>query len=568
MPAPRAPVAAALLVAAAAALPYARTLPVPYQLDDWFALVDDPAVHAADLSPGALAPAVQGFPLHRWLPRLTLAVNHALGGLAPAGYHLVNLVLHAVAALLALGLALEALARAAPDLAPDRRRRAALLAALLFAVHPLQTSAVTYVVQRMAVLAGLFALAALLAWARAGRAEGTRARAGWVGLSAGAAFLALSSKESAAALPLLVLAWEGLVVGDLPARLRRHALPVAAAALASLGVLWLAASRYPLERAPDSPVPDLALAERLLTQPRVLAHYLGRVALPWPGWLHLEYGVAPSRGLIDPPATLGAILLLVGLVAAVALLRRRAPAAAFGVALFLLGLAVEQTVLPLDLAFEHRLYLPLFGLALAAGWGLERALGARPAGPWPVAGPLVLLLAAGAVARNETWRDPVALLEQDVAAWPALTRPLLNLGAARYERGDLDGAEAALRRLVALDPGDARGWSNLCQVAVARGDAEVAVDAGRRAVAADPACFSCRQNLGAALLTAGDPAAAAEAFRGAALLAPGEVVAWVALSGAHLAAGQRGEALEAARRAVALDPASAAARQALARAAP
>jgi hypothetical protein len=194
VPALRAP-AAALLVAAAAALPYARTLPAPFQLDDQFSLVEDPAVHARSLAPEALAPAVDGFPLHRWLPRLTLAANHALGGLEPAGYHLVNLALHLAGALAALALAGRLLAQAAPDLEPARRRRAALLAALLFAVHPLQTSAVTYVVQRMAVLAGLFALLALHAWARARQAPGGPARWGWLAWAGVAAFLALSSKQ-------------------------------------------------------------------------------------------------------------------------------------------------------------------------------------------------------------------------------------------------------------------------------------------------------------------------------------------------------------------------------------
>jgi protein O-mannosyl-transferase len=571
VPALRAP-AAALLVAAAAALPYARTLPVPFQLDDYFSLVEDPTVHARSLSPSALAPAVAGFPLHRWLPRLTLAVNHALGGLEPAGYHLLNLALHLASALAALALAGEVLARTDPALDPSRRRRAALLAALLFAVHPLQTSAVTYVVQRMAVLAGLLALLSLHAWARARRSPGgegpsARARAAWLAWAGAAAFLALSSKENAAALPLLVVAFEALVVGGLAARLRRHPLPAAAAALAAVAAVALAAARYPLERAADSPVPALALGERLLSQPRVLLHYLGRVAVPWPGWLHLEYGLAPSRGLLEPPATLAAMLALAALVAAAWWLRRRAPVVAFGVAFFLLALLVEQTVLPIDLAFEHRLYLPLFGLALAAGWGLERAAArvgpGRRWGPWPVALPLLLLLAAGAVARNEAWRDPVRLLGQDVAAWPGLPRPLLNLGAALFERGDLPGAEAALRRLVALDPSDARGWSNLAQLAVARGDPAAAIGLAERGVEADRDCFSCRQNLGAALLLAGQPERAVEALRGALLVRPEEPLAWAAYATALRAAGRPEEALAAARRAVALDPASPAARQAL-----
>ncbi len=554
--------AAAVLVAAAAALPYARTLDVPFYLDDQFALVEDRGVHAAGFSAGELAPAVEGFPLHRWLPRLTLALNHAAGGLAPAGYHLVNLLLHAAASLAALALAAALLEQAAPGLDPPRRRRAALLAALLFAVHPLQTSAVTYVVQRMAVLAALFTLLTPHPGARAravpaGPWQG-RARAAWLAWGALAAFLALSSKENAAVLPLLLLAQEGLLVGGLGARLRRHVLPAAAALAVAAAGLALAAARYPLARAPDSPVPDLALAERLLTQPRVVAHYLARAAAPWPGWLHLEYGLDPSRGLLDPPATAAALLLLAALAGGAVALRRRLPVPAYGVGFFLAALVVEQTVLPLDLAFEHRLYLPLFGLALAGGWALERAAGARRAGPWPAAAPLLTLLLLGAAARNEAWRDPARLLGQDVAAFPHLTRPLLNLGAALLERGDLAGAEAALRRLVSLDPGEARGWSNLAQLEGARGRPLEAAGLARRGLDADPACWTCRQNLGVALLQAGLAAEAVEALRGAVAAAPDAAVSWSALAAALLGAGRLEESREAAARALALEPGAAA----------
>jgi tetratricopeptide (TPR) repeat protein len=319
-------------------------------------------------------------------------------------------------------------------------------------------------------------------------------------------------------------------------------------------------------------VSALPLADRLLTQPRVVALYLGRVLLPWPGWLHVEYGITASRGLFDPPATAAALLLVAGLAAAAALLRRRWPVPAFGVAFFLLGLTVEQGVIPLDLVFEHRLYLPLFGLALAAGWALERAadaVGRWPAaGPWPAALPLVLLLAAATAARNEQWRDPVRLYEQDVAAFPWLTRPLLNLGAARFERGDLAGAEAALRRLIELDPLDALAWSNLAQLAVARGDPSAAVQAAERGLAADPDCAPCAWNRAEALLQAGLAAEAAEAYRAVVAASPRVPDAWVGLAEALRLAGRGEEALEAARRAVALDPGSPRSQAALRRASP
>ena len=591
--------AVALLVAVAAALPYARTFSVGFQFDDVPNIVENPAVHALDLSARSLAPAVAAFPLHRWLARLTFAVNHALGGLAPAGYHAVNLALHVLTALLVFALAEELLSRSAAELAPPRRRRAALLAALIFAVHPLQTMAVTYVVQRMAVLSALFSLAALYGWARA-RRPGEERRAAWLGGAGLAAFLAMSSKENAAVLPLLLLAFEALVVADLPARVRRRPRIAGAAAAVAIALAAVAAVSYRSELGGDGALPPLPIVDRLLTQPRVLCHYLGRLLFPWPGWLHLDYGLLPSRGLLDPPTTLASILLIGLLVAGAVSVRRALPVVAFGVAFFLLALVVEQSVLPLDLAFEHRLYLPSFGLALVAGWGLERAGEGLRGGPWLVALPLVLLLAGATAARNEDWRDPVRLHAQDAAAFPWLTRSLLSLGAEYRERGELDRAEATYRQLLELDPGDARAWSNLAIVALNRQQPFTALGYARRAVDLAPRCAPCRYTNALALLAAGSTDLALEAYRTAVTVTPNDVRArtdlgvllmrggeldaalqeqqrvvatdpgyargWANLSAAQLRAGQRKAALASARQAVALDPKAASSGEALRRA--
>jgi tetratricopeptide (TPR) repeat protein len=590
--------AVALFIAVAAALPYARTFSVAFQFDDVPNIVENPAVHALDLSARSLAPAVTGFPLHRWLARLTFAVNHALGGLAPAGYHALNLALHVLTALLVFALAEELLSRTAGELDPSRRRRAALLAALIFAVHPLQTMAVTYVVQRMALLSALFSLAALYCWARA-RRPGELRRAVWFCGAGLSAFLAISSKENAAVLPLLLLAFEAFVVADLPARARRRPRIVGAVTAVAVTLAAAAALSYRSELGGDETVPALSVADRLLT-PRVLCHYLGRLVLPWPGWLHLDYGLLPSHGLLDPPTALSS-LLGIGLLTAWAVsLRRRAPVVTFGVAFFLLALVVEQSVLPLDLAFEHRLYLPSFGLALAAGWGLERAGARLRGGPWLVALPVLLLLAGGAALRNEDWRDPVRLHAQDAAAFPWLTRALLSLGAEYRERGELDRAEETYRRLLELDPGDARAWSNLAIVALNRERPFTALGYARRAVELAPRCAPCRYNNALALLAAGSTDLALEAYRTAVAVTPNDVRArtdlgvllmrggeidaavaelrrvvatdpgyargWANLSAVQLRAGQRAAALSSARQAVALDPKAPSSSEALKRA--
>lgn len=544
--------ALAALIALAAILPYLRTFDVPFQFDDRGNIVDDPRVHALGLSPGSLAPALEGFPLHRWLARLTLAMNHAVGGLEPAGYHAVNLAIHVLAALAVFALALEILWWTENGEPVERRRRIAFVAAILFAVHPLQTMAVTYAVQRMASLAALSSLAALLCWARARRPD-TRHGPAWFLAAGGAAFLGLSSKENVAVLPLLVLAFEAFVVPGFVERLRRRRLPIAlgGGAAVALVAAGLVAYRAAIER--EAIISGIPTCERLLTQPRVLLLYLGKLALPWPGWLHLDYGLEPSRGLLDPPTTLAAWLLLGGIVALAVATRRRAPLVPFAVAFFLGALAVEQTVLPLDLVFEHRVYLPSFGPLLLVARGLDGALARFRAGPWPAVLPLVAALGVGTVARNETWRDPVRLNEQDAAAFPRSTRPLLTLSVFYLDRGELAKAEEALRRVIALDSQDAFALSNLSNVARSRGDLAGAAAWARRSVEAGPRCSDCWFNLGSHLLAAGEADPALAAFRRAVALEPLHVAARVNAGVALSKLGRTPEALSELQQAVATD---------------
>jgi tetratricopeptide (TPR) repeat protein len=584
----------ALLVVVVAALPYARTLPVPFAFDDVPHVTANPAVHALDLSPGSLGPSLAGFPLHRWLVRLSFAVNHALGGLDPAGYHLFNLLAHVIAALLVLALAVEVLLRIEPGLEPDRRRAVALVAALLFAVHPIQTMAVTYVVQRMTVLSALFSLAALICWCRARRSSGARAAA-WYGGAVTTAFLGMSSKENAAVLALLVPALEWWArtedapgAQDRPGTVERWAIPAGWTLAAAAAIAAALFTTYASEFRDSQVFFRISIVERLMSQPRILCQYLARMAVPWPGWLHLEYDIEPSRGPFDPPTTILALLVLGAVCAAIVALRRRLPAVSFGGAFFVLALTVEQSFLPLDLAFEHRLYLPMFGIAVAAAWALEHAAGRLAVARWALALPFVLLLAAATVARNEQWRDPVRLNEQDAAAFPRLTGPLLNLGVEYRGRGDYDRAEAIYRRLLEIDPRDARAWSNLAYVALSRGEPRSAVERAQRAIDLDPSLGPPRYLRAVGLLAAGLPEEALGAYRmniqlnprdvasrtdlGVLLLRRGELDgaiaelqtavqldpgyhrAWASLSAAQLRAGRGAEALSSARQAVALAP--------------
>lgn len=538
-----------VLVVAVAAIAYRSSLDVPFQFDDLPDIVRDPALHPPRLDVAGLARAAAGV---RPLARLSFALNWLAGGLDVRGYHLVNLAFHAANGLLVAALALQVLALAAPGLAPERRRRAALVTALVFVAHPVQTQAVTYVVQRMASMGASFALAATVLWFRARTRERGRAVAfAGAGL---AALLAFASKESYVALPGVVLAADALLLGGWPARLRRH--PVAAAsavvlALAAAARIW---AFYRETIASEAARFGYTVGQRLLTEPGVVWHYASLLALPLPGRLQVDYAWPLSRSLLDPPSTLLAIAGLVAVVAAAWALRRRSPLFAFAVLWFLGNLVVESSVLPIDLVFEHRVYFPSFGPILAACAALEVAAGAVAWRTWAVAAPAVALLAVATDARNRVWRDPAGLQRAAVAAGNETTRALLTIGADQERRGDLAGAEATFRRVLEKDPRDTQAMDNLAVVARRRGDLAGAETWYRRALGVEPALVEPHYGLAEVYVESGRLDDARGELALLLSVAPGHVDGWIMSGDLALRAGDAAGAVDRFSRAIAIDP--------------
>lgn len=315
-------------------------------------------------------------PFGRPVAQLSFALNHYFSGFNPFFFKATNLVIHLVCAALVFNLALRLLTQTAAQAKPQHLLIASGAVSALWLLHPIQLLPLLHVVQRMTSLSALFLLAALLLHIRA-RESGCRAGAVWLVLAWGILWpLAVLSKETGALFPLFVLAWELIVRRSSTGGLDRFARSFAA--LAGLGLA--AAFIYVLSPRAQwlwsgFELRQFTLVERVLTEGRVLWFYLGLIAVPRSDAFGLYHDdVAVSTGLLSPWTTLPALAGLAGLVWLAWRLRARAPLVSFGLTWFLIGHALESTVLPLELAHEHRNYLPLFGILLAGGAGLLHAL--------------------------------------------------------------------------------------------------------------------------------------------------------------------------------------------------
>jgi Flp pilus assembly protein TadD len=510
------------------ALAYTSSLDGAFVLDDIPAIVENP--HIRSLTPLAHALAappgttVSGRPI----VSLTLAVNYALSPAAPGtapdvrGYHLLNLTIHVLA-----GLALFGAARRTFVTAPlaDRFGPAATpLAgsiALLWLLHPLQTAAVTYVVQRAESLMGLFLLLTLYCAIRAdGGARGWR-----IGAVAACA-LGMGTKEVMVAAPLVVLAWDWLFAargeggfGAVWARRRGLYAGLAATWL----ILAVIVSSGPRTGSVGFGFEGWPWWRYLATQAGVILYYLRLSIVPSP--LVLDYGWPAAPSLADALPELAAVATL--LVATIFALARR-HAAAFAGALFFLVLAPTSSVLPIatEVAAEHRMYLPLAAIVSLAVAGAfvagRRAAVPRSAGFFAVA-VVAAILGSLTHARNEDYSSEERIWLDTIRKRPSNPRARVNYSVVLLARGHATDAEPHLRAALAVDPDDEDAHLALGAALCSTGRCGEGLTHLQRAAELDPDDPNAVRNLAEAHAAEGQRREAAAYFRRAVELLPEDV---------------------------------------------
>ncbi len=447
---PGRPGATAFLLVAACLIAYAGSPLNTFVIDDHQIVLGNPLVTDPGRAFEAFTSPYQGNERHDLLYRpltvLTLSAQWALHGPVPGLFHAVNVLLHIVATLLAW-----ALARA---LIPGRPM-AALLAGLIFAVHPIHTDAVCSVVNRSEVLAAAFAMAGFLAWRRwllGGKAP-------WLA-AAGAAYLAaVLSKEGGAPLLAFAAAWA------LPAahRTRRPAVVAAgwAAAFVLPAAVYLALRANALDGVLVASVnryfATVGPWQTFLTMAGIGARYLALLVVPYPLSPDYSFDSLPMAGSPFEPWPLAGLLVIPAAMAATAwLVFRRSDesrGAGFGLLWFGLFMAPTANIIPIMVPMAERFtYSASAGLFVAAGLVLARLPG-RGRGLGGLALAIVLAgMVSMTAARVQTWRDDLTLAADTVATFPRNAIMLANLGAALAWEGQAGPAVEAFRRALELAP--------------------------------------------------------------------------------------------------------------------
>lgn len=518
-----------MVVAGAALLVYLDALWNELLWDDLVLVVNNPAIKQWAGLPALfrsdLFPAGMRSHYYRPLQALSYLLDYQIWGLNPFGFHLTSILLHAGVAVLLYRLGVALLDDA----------RAALIAALLFAVHPIHTEAVTYVSGRSDPLAAAAMLIALLSFVRDRRP----ALSGWRLLSLAAFFLALLAREAAMALVLLIPLADRAVTrpGDPPSApaWRRVTFGYLPYALVLAVYLWLRSAAVGAAWVPTATA-QVAWPLRLLTMLKVVVAYLSLLLVPVNQ--HMERVVRPAASVLDPFVLGAAIVVGAALVAAVSC-RRLARPVAIGAAWFGLALLPVANLVPLSTFMaEHWLYVPSMGMFLAAGWAVARGM-AGAGEPVLRIGLLVVLAAYGGLTmrRNLDWKDGVTFYQATLRQAPSSVRAWTNLGHAYQESGQMEAAKAAYGRALNLRPeaADERAvrfdadladpHNNLGNIYRAQGQYEAALQEFQQALALNPAHSSAYNNLGLTLAAMGRFAEARRAVEAALRLDPGSAAA-------------------------------------------
>jgi protein O-mannosyl-transferase len=541
----------AILLGALAA--YHDSFSGPLVFDSDLAIGNNPTLrHLWPIWP-ALNPPGGGSPVSgRPLVNLSFAIDYALGGGGLWAYHASNLAIHILAGLALFGILRRAFAglpwwRATGAVSGGTWSSdvAALGAAMIWTVHPLQTESVTYLAQRTESLMGLFYLLTLYTFIRS--LGSTRFRL-WLALSVAACLAGMASKEVMATAPLMILLYDRTFVAGRcrEAWRRRRGYYI------GLASTWLLLAVLMAEAGGRGRTvgfaTDVSWRDYALTQLRAIAHYL-RLSV-WPHPLVIDYGLRVG-------ASLG-VLLVDGLVVAalagatlVGLWRRTAWG--FAGAWFFAILAPTSSVVPVatELIAEHRMYLPLAAVVTVAVVGLDRLLGRKS---WPVLGALAVALGWMTSLRNEDYRTARALWAETVAYAPDNPGAHNNLGTALLAEGDGPAAIEQFTEALRLDPSLAGSLNNLGGALLQEGRVEEAIARYEDAVRVAPGYAEAHANLGRVLARVGRLTEAVDHFDQALRLEPDRADAHIGRGTAVLRMGRVEEAIDEYRKAVRLWP--------------
>ncbi|MCX6170064.1 MAG: tetratricopeptide repeat protein [Ignavibacteriales bacterium] len=451
-----------LAVIAVGVILYSNTFKVPFYYDDYDSIVGDPLIK--NLDNFFRFPSFYDFIHARYLSSLTFALNFHFDGINVTGYHIVNIAIHLVNSLLVMMLtSLTLNTSKLREIFSNKDKTAfILIVGLIFISHPVQTQAVTYVIQRMTSLATMCYLASLCIYIKArsiylsSPVKSTKKYLKVTILfifSIISAFMGMGSKQIVLTIPATIIIYEILFFRNKEKRINwKVVLP-----LISIFIIFviIAILIFGLPSETD----EISRKDYLLTQINVLVTYLRLFLIPINQ--NLDYDFPIYQSLLDVK-TIGCLLLLTSLIAVSIKFWKKYPLISFSILWFFITLSIESSIIPIrDVIVEHRLYLPLFGLSLLIASLVFMIPRRYNVLKFSILAVFILSCSVLTYLRNELWNDPIAMWTDSMNKSPNKVRPEFFRGYVYLQKNEVDMAILDFKNVIAKDKNYYRAYDNL-----------------------------------------------------------------------------------------------------------
>jgi tetratricopeptide (TPR) repeat protein len=431
---------------------YANTFHASWHFDDEPNILKEESLHLNELSWEKIKKILittsgERKKIDRPAARLSFALNYYFGQNNVFGYHIVNLSIHFLASIFLFLFIFHILNLPATTAKYGPNSYSiAILATVLWAINPVQTQAVTYIVQRMASMAGMFYIMSMYFYLKGRTSQNRLPIITHYSFCFVTAILAFGSKENAAMLPISIFFFDlFLIQGVTKKNIKKNSYFLLALILIplALNLLLRGTSAFSPERLSATySHRGFTLFQRLLTEPRAILFYISLLFYPMPNRLNILHDFSISKGLINPPTTILAIFAIFAILGIAILKSKKWPLISYCIFFFFLNHVIESTVFPLELVFEHRNYIPSMLLFVPVAILIVRLIkffSYKKPMQLIFAGFITLVLVGqghSTFMRNFAWRTSESLWLDSIAKSPNLPRAHHNLAREYGFMGD------------------------------------------------------------------------------------------------------------------------------------
>ncbi|MFX0137252.1 MAG: tetratricopeptide repeat protein [Candidatus Hodarchaeota archaeon] len=511
---------------------YSSSIKGPFVFDDTFNIRDNPKIRLTKLTLDGLIKAGFESPCpNRPVANISFALNHYFNRYDVAGYHFVNILIHIITGIILfyfIKITLELLnfQGLAPQFEkhtpPDKRNNLnhssinssvfssqhsfspnsteilfiSFFSTSIWLVHPVQTQAVSYIVQRMNSMAVMFYILSLLFYVKTRHTNSKRKKLVLLLGCILSGILSLGSKEIALTLPLFIFLYEWYFFQEVSLKwLKRNSIYLLLFLFIVTLLLFFYLDGHPIERILYTyKHRDFNLLQRVFTEFRVVIFYISLLIFPHPARLNLLHDFSISNSFLDPITTILSFISIAGLMVTAIWLAKRERLLSFCILWFLGNLIIESSVIGLEIIFEHRVYLPSMFFILMLVSLLYRFVNLK----W-IWGALlcavVVIFSIWTYQRNIVWSEDVKLWRDCVNKSPNKSRQHHNLGIALAQKGNLDDAIEHYRAALKIKPDYLEVLNNLGIAFVNKGDYDQAILSFKRLLKMDPNKTDTRMNL-------------------------------------------------------------------------